>query len=299
MMFTKKLFWAALTVMCTLGLNMNGQNANETLRQKYERLVKEADANPADWQKQYDVAQMLIDKNSELHDQDEAGKYYERIYHIAADINPVVPDSVFYESSYVLSLIAMNKRDIQASVLYAEELNRYAALKNDTQNSYPILATTAAAPLLLMEERAAGATDKIVMLRKMMESRNIAGVENTDVMLAVFYDQVMNDYREWVSDKLMEITIDGKPYVLLAMGYWNVEMPFMGWTPEVPDAKSVFIDKDMKVYDDLHGTLQFNFNWDNASQSIVKSPDTTARLITVTPEQRQQYVEAYKKYLSK
>ena len=298
-MVTKKLFWAALMVMCALGLNMNGQNANETLRQKYERLVKEADANPADWQKQYDVAQMLIDKNSELHDQDEAGKYYERIYHIAADINPVVPDSVFYESSYVLSLIAMNKRDIQASVLYAEELNRYAALKNDTQNSYPILATTAAAPLLLMEERAAGATDKIVMLRKMIQSRNIAGVENTDVMLAVFYDQVMNDYREWVSDKLMEITIDGKPYVLLAMGYWNVEKPFMGWTPEVSGAKPVFIDKDMKVYDDLHGAMQFNFNWDDASHSIVKSPDTTARLITVTPERRQQMVEAYRNYLNK
>ena len=49
-------------VMCAMTLNMNGQNANETLRQKYERLAKDADANPTDWKKQYEVAHMLLDK---------------------------------------------------------------------------------------------------------------------------------------------------------------------------------------------------------------------------------------------
>ena len=64
-MKTKKTFWVALMVMCTMTLNMSGQNANETLRQKYERLAKDADANPTDWKKQYEVAHILLDKESE------------------------------------------------------------------------------------------------------------------------------------------------------------------------------------------------------------------------------------------
>lgn len=116
-------------------------------------------------------------------------------------------------------------------------------------------------------------------------------------MMVFLYDQVMNEYRDWIGDKLMEITIDGKPYVLLAMGAWNVEQPFMGWSADTPDAKTVFADENLKVYDDLHGAMEFNFNWDEKSKAVVKTAGTTARLITVTPEQRQRYVEAYKNYL--
>ena len=63
-MMAKKCFWVALTMMCTLTFNVNAQNA--TLRQEFERVAKDADANPADWQKQYAAARMLINKESEL-----------------------------------------------------------------------------------------------------------------------------------------------------------------------------------------------------------------------------------------
>ena len=74
-MNTRKFFGAVLLLLCTVTLQMSGQNANETLRQKYERLEKDADANPTDWQKQYAVAQMLIQKDIELHDQEKANKF--------------------------------------------------------------------------------------------------------------------------------------------------------------------------------------------------------------------------------
>lgn len=298
-MNTRKFYGVVLLLMCTVTLQMSGQNANETLRQKYDRMEKDADANPTDWQKQYEVAQMLIQKDSELHDQEKANKFYERIYHLESDIKNVVPDSVFNEGCYILMLNAMNKSDIEKTVFYADELIRHAKLKNDMQNSFFIGANAIMAPIMIMLERSAGGLDKLLELRKIMEGRNGNGVENTDAMLAFFYDQTYNEYREWVADKLMEITIEGKPYVLIAMGDWNVEQPLMGWSVDKPDSKAVFIDENLKVYDDLHGAMQFNFNWDEKTTSIVKTENTTVRLITVTPERRQQMVEAYKKYLKK
>lgn len=296
-MNTKKMIGVALMLMCAVTLQVSGQNANETLRQKYDRMEKDADANPTDWQKQYAVAQMLIQKDSELHDQEKANKFYERIYHLVSDINDVVPDSVYNEGCYILMLNAMNKSDIEKTVFYAEELIRHAKLKNDMQNSFYIGANALMAPIMIMLERSAGGLDKLLELRKNIEERNYNGVENTDAMLAFFYDQTYNEYREWVSDKLMEINIEGKPYVLIAMGDWNVGQPFMGWSVDKPDNKVVLVDENLKVYDDLHGAMQFNFNWDEKTTSIVKTENTTVRLITVTPERRQQMVEAYKKYL--
>jgi hypothetical protein len=296
-MNTKKMIGVALMLMCAVTLQVSGQNANETLRQKYDRMEKDADANPTDWQKQYAVAQMLIQKDSELHDQEKANKFYERIYHLVSDINDVVPDSVYNEGCYILMLNAMNKSDIEKTVFYAEELIRHAKLKNDMQNSFYIGANALMAPIMIMLERSAGGLDKLLELRKNIEERNYNGVENTDAMLAFFYDQTYSEYREWVSDKLMEINIEGKPYVLIAMGDWNVGQPFMGWSVDKPDNKVVLVDENLKVYDDLHGAMQFNFNWDEKTTSIVKTENTTVRLITVTPERRQQMVEAYKKYL--
>jgi len=66
-----------------------------------------------------------------------------------------------------------------------------------------------------------------------------------------------------------------------------------------PDNKVVFVDENLKVYDNLHGAMQFNFSWDGQNTAIVKAENTTVRLITVTPERRQEMVEAYKKYLKK
>lgn len=298
-MNTKKMIGVALMLMCAVTLQVSGQNANETLRQKYDRMEKDADANPTDWRKQYAVAQMLIQKDSELHDQEKANKFYERIYHLVSDINDVVPDSVYNEGCYILMLNAMNKSDIEKTVFYAEELIRHAKLKNDMQNSFYIGANALMAPIMIMLERSAGGLDKLLELRKNIEERNYNGVENTDAMLAFFYDQTYSEYREWVSDKLMEINIEGKPYVLIAMGDWNVGQPFMGWSVDKPDNKVVLVDENLKVYDDLHGAMQFDFNWNEETTSIVKTANTTVRLITVAPERRQQMVEAYKKYLKK
>lgn len=119
------------------------------------------------------------------------------------------------------------------------------------------------------------------------------------MLMAVLYDQVMDEYLEFAQNKLVEVTIDGKPYVILAAGDWNVEQPLMGWLSDNKDSKTVFLGEDGVVRDDLHGQILFNFHWSEKDKAVVKSEDTNTRIITVTPERRQQLIEAYKKYLKK
>ena len=298
-MKTRNILGAVLMVMGVMTASVNAQNTNETLRQKYERLATDADAHPDDWQKQYEVAHMLIDKDSELHNQVEAGKYYERIYHIVADVNAAVPDSVFQEAGITLMFNAMNQQDIQNAIFYGDELKRFAKVKNDKESTMPMMASTMGVMLQMAMERPMAAGDLLDEVRKELAQRQFQGVENTEVMQAMIYEQVMHDYREFIKDKLLEVTLDGKPYVIIAEGLWNVEQPFMGWMEEVPDGTVLLCGEDGRVYDDIHGQISFTFNWSEAEKAVVKSPDTNTRLITVTPEQRQQYVEAYKKYLAK
>ena len=246
-MFTKKIFWAVLMVMCAITAGVNAQDANGTLRQKYELLAKDADAHPSDWQKQYVVAQMLLDKDSELYDQVGAGKYFERIYHVVADLNTAVPDSVFNEAGITLMFNAMNQQDIQNAMFYGDELKRYVRLKNDTESTMPMMVNTMAVLIQMMMERPMAAADQLSDIRKELLTRQFQGVENTDITMAVLYEQVLESYKEFAEGKLMEIIIDGKPYVLIAKGEWNVEKPFMGWMTDKSDDKSVFFGEDGRV----------------------------------------------------
>ena len=55
--------------------------------------------------------------------------------------------------------------------------------------------------------------------------------------------------------------------------------------------------EDGKVYDELNGQIDYSFKFDK--NGLVPQEGYNTRLITVTPEQRQQLVEAYHKYLKK
>ena len=194
---------------------------------------------------------------------------------------------------------AMNQQDAQKGMFYGDEWNRYVRVTKNEESTAPMMVNTMAVVLEMTMDRNMEAADRLNELRKELARRNFQGAENTDVMMAVLYEQVMEDYKAFAESKLLEIVIDGKPYVLIAKGTWNVELPFMGWMADVEDDKLVFYGEDGKVYDDLHGQIIFNFNWSEKDRAVVKSDDTNTRLITVTPERRQQMIEAYRKYKKK
>lgn len=298
-MKTKKLFWVALTVMCTLTLHMNGQSANETKQQQRERLEKAADNDPTNWQKQIEAAHFLLDKDGGIYDQVGAMKYYERIYHMVADVNRVVPDSIFQETSIALMFTAMNLQDVENAMFYGDELKRYAQVTKNKESTGPIMVNTMAVLLKMGTGQMLEAASRLKEVRDELSRREIKGLEDTDMMMMTLYEQVMSDYREFMENKLIEVTIDGKTYVMIAIGDWNIEMPFINWMPESKDVTKLFIDENGHITDDLHGTMEFKFNWSEKDKAIVKSEETNSRLITITPERRQQMIEAYRNYMKK
>jgi hypothetical protein len=298
-MTTKNIFWAALMVMCTITASVNAQNVSEAAQKKFAKLAKAADADPSNWKKQLEAGHFLLNKDEGMYDQVAAMKYYERIYHLVADINQAVPDSVCQEVFISLMFVALDQQNPERAMFYGDEMNRYVRVTNDEESTAPMLVNTMAVVLEMTMERNLEAADRLNELRKDLVRRNFQGTENTDVVMAMLYEQVMEDYKQFAENKLLEVIIDGKPYVLIAKGMWNVEYPFMGWMADVPDEKLVFLGEDGQVYDDLHGQILSNFNWSDKERAVVKSEETNTRLITVTPERRQQLVEIYKNYLNK
>ena len=84
----------------------------------------------------------------------------------------------------------------------------------------------------------------------------------------------------------------------------------MGWTEWMKetegdqtegDQKSLYYCcDDGKVTDDLHSEMKYSFYCNRDTKYNIKLDDATnVRLITVTPERRQQMVEAYRKYMKK
>jgi len=81
------------------------------------------------------------------------------------------------------------------------------------------------------------------------------------------------------------------------MNEWNIEKPFMGWKKDTDQESLYYCCDDGKITDELHGQMEFNFNYDK--DGVMPKEGANARLITVTPEHRQQLVEAYRKYMKK
>jgi hypothetical protein len=55
--------------------------------------------------------------------------------------------------------------------------------------------------------------------------------------------------------------------------------------------------EDGKVYDDMHGEMNYSFNY--TKDGFVPQEGYNVRMITVTPEQRQKMVDAYHSYMKK
>lgn len=86
-------------------------------------------------------------------------------------------------------------------------------------------------------------------------------------------------------------------YIMLSRGDWNIEKPLVGYMQAEPGSLMVVYGEDGRVYDDKHGYMEYGFNY--FKSGVVPKENLNMRLITVTPERRQQMIEAYRNYLKK
>lgn len=291
---------------CAMTTVVNAQTAEtESNMDKYLRLSKEADENPTNWQAQLEVGHMLLDKESSLYNQSRAAKYYERIYQQAAGFNKEVPDSVFRESVVMLMTVASDKKDLKKALFYTDELMRAEKIGMDINKDYVITCGMMGIVLNLMNGDAAKALWYMLDMRKLATADKKAGIDYSDPMTVMLYENLLSEYRKSFGDKLPELTLDGKKYIIIAMNQWNVEMPLMGWFGGVGDdgdderaeVLKLFYGEDGKVYDDIHGEMIYSFNCNK--DGFVPQEGYNVRMITVTSEQRQKMVDAYHSYMKK
>ena len=302
----KILMVLAAAFCCAMTTMVNAQTAEtESSMDKYLRLSKEADENPTNWQAQLEVGHMLLDKESGVYNQSRAAKYYERIYQQAAGFNKEVPDSVFFESVVTLMTVASEKKDVNKLLFYIDELMRAEKAGMDVGKDYVLSYGCMGVVYNLMNGDAAKALWHMLDMRKLADAEKKPGSEYLDPMTVILYENLLSGYRKTFGDKLPEFTLDGKKYIVIAMNQWNVEMPLMGWMGGVGNdgddergkEPTLFYGEDDKVYDDIHGEMTYSFNYNK--DGFVPQEGYNVRMITVTPEQRQKMVDAYRSYMKK
>lgn len=290
-------------VLCCF-VSVNAQTTGtESNAERYLRLCKEADENPSDWKAQMEVVYILTDKNSGFYNQQRATRYLERIYHTATDYNKEVPDSVLRLSLATLITLAYDKKDVNRALFYIDEVKHAKKVGVEISDD-DIVAQDAMGFLLhLVKDEALQALSSMMDMRQLLTKNNKSGVEYSDVTTAMLFDNLFAQYQKMFGDKLLELTIDGKKYIIIAMKKWNIEKPLMGWIGDInsekddDDEPTLAYGEDGKVYDELHGEMVYNFRFNK--DGVVPQEGHNASLITVTPEQRQHLVEVYRKYSKK
>lgn len=290
----KIILFAAFVCFAVLSVSAQTEEPESKI-EKMLRLTKTANENPADWKAQLEAGHFLLDKENGMYNQSQAEKYYERIYHLATDYNKEIPDSIIREAGVMLMTVATDKKNINKALFYIDEMIRARKVGVDISDDY--MNTFAFWGMLYSIEDMVKPLAYMMNLRERMTTNKTPGIEYTDVFTTVLFERLIDKYRDMFGDKVMELTFDGKKYIMISKGDWNIEKPLVGWMQNVEGSPTVVYGEDGKVYDDKHGYMEYGFDY--YKHGVVPKEGVNMQLITVTPERRQQMVEAYRDYLKK
>lgn len=282
--------------VCFAALSVSAQTEEkESKIEKMLRLTKTANENPTDWKAQLEAGHFLLDKENGMYNQSQAEKYYERLYHLATDYNKEIPDSVIRETGIMLMTVATDKKNLDKALFYIDAMIHAQRAGVDISDDYMTYFAFWGMMNSMGKEDRVKSLSYIMNLREKLSQNKTPGIEYTDVLTTVLFERLIEQYRDMFGDKLVEMTLDGKKYIMISKGDWNVEKPLMGWMQDVEGSPTVVYGEDGKVYDDKHGYVEYGFDY--YKSGIVPKEGVNMRLITVTPERRQQMVEAYRNYL--
>lgn len=291
----KKIFLFAAFV-CFAALSVSAQTEEkESKIEKMLRLTKTANENPTDWKAQLEAGHFLLDKENGMYNQSQAEKYYERLYHLATDYNKEIPDSVIRETGIMLMTVATDKKNLDKALFYIDAMIHAQRAGVDISDDYMTYFAFWGMMNSMGKEDRVKSLSYIMNLREKLSQNKTPGIEYTDVLTTVLFERLIAQYRDMFGDKLVEMTLDGKKYIMISKGDWNIEKPLVGWMQNVEGSPTVVYGEDGKVYDDKHGYVEYGFDY--YKSGIVPKEGVNMRLITVTSERRQQMVEAYRNYL--
>ena len=291
----RKIFLLAAFV-CFAALSVSAQTEeSESKTEKMLRLTKTANENPTDWKAQLEAGHFLLDKEKGVYNQSQAEKYYERIYHLATDYNKEIPDSVIRETGFMLMSVAADKKNFDKALFYIDAMTHARRVGVDISDEYMNSIDVCGIMYSMIKEDMVKPLAYIMNIRERLTKNKTPGIEYTDVLTTILFERLMEKYKDMFGDKVMELTLDDKKYIMISKGDWNIEKPLVGWMQKEEGSPMVLYGEDGKVYDDKHGNMEYGFDWNK--NGVVPKEGVNMRLITVTPERRQQMVEAYRNYL--
>ena len=291
----RKIFLLAAFV-CFAALSVSAQTEeSESKTEKMLRLTKTANENPTDWKAQLETGHFLLDKEKGVYNQSQAEKYYERIYHLATDYNKEIPDSVIRETGFMLMSMAADKKNFDKVLFYIDAMTHARRVGVDISDDYMNSIDVFGIMYSMIKEDMVKPLAYIMNIRERLTKNKTPGIEYTDVLTTILFERLMEKYKDMFGDKVMELTLDDKKYIMISKGDWNIEKPLVGWMQKEEGSPMVLYGEDGKVYDDKHGNMEYGFDWNK--NGVVPKEGVNMRLITVTPERRQQMVEAYRNYL--
>ena len=292
----RKILLASLICFAATGVNAKTEESESKIG-KMLRLTKTADENPTDWEAQLEAGHFLLDKENGMYNQSQAGKYYERIYHLATDYNKEIPDSIIREAGMMLMTVATDKKNVDQALFYIDEMIHAQKVGVDVPDEYLISIAGWGMLYSMMKEDFVKSFSYVMDMREKLTQNKTPGIEYTDVFTSVVFERLIEKYKDMFGDKVMELILDGKKYYIISMNDWNIEKPLMGWMQKAEGKTTLLYGEDGKVYDDKHGPMEYSFQY--YKDGVKPKEGANAQLITLTPERRQQMVEAYRDYMKK
>jgi len=304
----KRMLTAAVALIC-MTLNVPAQQETSILKQKGDKLIKAADADPQNWRKQYDAADYFLT----MEDTTQSAKFTQRALEIAQKME-VKKDTILPKSFELLAGCYMLKGDFlqminafdMAAGAYADEFgypNKFIP---------PLLANIACwkNTLFMMNMYPFGDVECIKHLREanmmnnqLPEGQRATGLEDAETAYAMAQEVLLIEHQRMMKDKVWQWynPEDGKLYTILAFDNWTLEQPegFLAAMLSFDENKKdemkhglILMDEQGKVREMVHGEFSFNIMWNYHNDKFNLGEKSSIRLTTVTPERRREMIEA-------
>lgn len=306
----KRMIVVAVTLICTI-LNVAAQQKTSVFKQKGDQLAKAADADPQNWRKQYDAAEFFIT----IEDTAQSGKFAQRALEIAQKME-VKKDTILPKSLELLAAYFMVKKDYpQMSNVNDMAIRAYIDEFGYQNKLIPPLIAKAGFWKYLMYMNniyAYGDVDCIRNLREatmlnsqLPEGQRATGIEETETLYAMAQEMLLLEHKNMMKNKVWQWLNrkDSKYYTILAFDDWTLEQPegfiaaMIGFSKGEKKAEEmkhglILLDDQDNVTEMIHGEFDWNIFCNGANGVFSLSKNSSLRLVTVTPERRQQMIDA-------
>ena len=263
----------AAVLYCCLApaLAMAQSNVEEVIKQ-VEQKVKLADKNPTNGKMQLEAGQALIWNNlGDKRDPERSMTYANRALKIAEE-QIVLQDTLKGETYLLLAELNMMKGDTNKAFEYTEkgleafsqELGRY-----DRWTIYKKILVGYLTMMYLDIRRGSLMIQQAFLDSEMIpQEQRIQNLKELTVLYELALEYSMADLANKMKHGVPFVVYDGKRYLMLDTGEWNMEKPIVGWT-----FSSLMNDLQGGNEEDHKDVILCDFDDVNAPLRLVKAND--------------------------